>query len=148
MSPIKNIKNTIKYSTTIQESYVKFLVISVACIIFKRVVFNKTIIWPVVLYGCKTWSLTLTDERRLRVFENWVLRRIFGPKRNEVTGEWRKLHNEELKNQYSSPNIARVIKSRMRWAVHVALMEEGSDVYRVWVGKPEGKRRLERPSRG
>jgi len=72
----------------------------------------RTIILPVVLYGCKTWSLTLRDERRLRVFENRVLRRIFGPKRDEVTGEWRKLHNEELNNLYSSPNIVRVIKSR------------------------------------
>ena len=72
----------------------------------------RTIILPVVLYGCETWSLTLREERRPRVFENRVLRRIFGPKRNEVTGEWRKLHNEELNNLYSSPNIVRVIKSR------------------------------------
>ena len=71
---------------------------------------------PVVLYGCETWSLTLWEERKLRVFENRVLRRIFGPKRDEVKGEWRKLHNEELHNLYSSPNIVRVIKSRrMRW---------------------------------
>jgi hypothetical protein len=72
----------------------------------------KTIILPVVLYGCETWSLTLREGRRLRVFENRVLRRIFGPKRDEVTGEWRKLHNEELNNLYSSPNIVGVIKSR------------------------------------
>ena len=72
----------------------------------------RTIILPVVLYGCESWSLTLREERRLRVFENGVLRKIFGPKRDEVTGEWRKLHNEELKGLYSSPNIVRVIKSR------------------------------------
>jgi len=71
-----------------------------------------TIILPVVLYGCETWSLTLREERRLRVFESWVLRRIFEPKRDEVTGGWRKLHNEELNDLYCSPNIVRVIKSR------------------------------------
>ena len=70
----------------------------------------RTIILPIVLYGCETWSLTLREERRLRVFENRVLRRIFGLNRDEVTGEWRKLHNKELNNLYSSPNIVRVIK--------------------------------------
>jgi hypothetical protein len=80
----------------------------------------KTIILPVVLYGCDTWSLTLREERRLRVFENRVLRRIFGPKRDEVTGGWRELHNEELHDLYSSPGIVRVIKARgMRWVGHV-----------------------------
>jgi hypothetical protein len=73
----------------------------------------RTIILPVVLYGCETWSLTLREERRLRLFENRVLRRVFRPKRDEVTGEWRKLHNEELNVLYSLPNIVRVVKSRL-----------------------------------
>jgi hypothetical protein len=82
------------------------------------------------------------------VFENRVLRRIFGPKRIEVTEEWRKLHNEELNNLYSPPNIVLVIKSRrMRWAGHVAHLGEGKVVYRVFVGKPEGRRPLGRPRR-
>jgi hypothetical protein len=81
----------------------------------------KTIILPVVLYGCETWSLTLKEGHRLRVFENKELRRIFGPKRDEVTGRWRKLHNEELRDLYSSPSIIRIMKTRRRrWAGHVA----------------------------
>ena len=89
------------------------------------------------MYGCETWSLTFRKERRLRVFENRVLRRIFGDKRDEVTGEWRKLHNEELNDLYFSPNIVRVIKQRIIWAGHVARMREKSGVYRVLVGKSE-----------
>jgi hypothetical protein len=85
----------------------------------------KTIILPVVLYGCETWSLTLTEEHKLRVFQNRMLRRIFRPKRDGVTGRWRKLHNEELHNLYFSPNIIRIIKSRrMEWEGHVAQMGE------------------------
>ena len=86
----------------------------------------RTIILPVVLYGCETWSLTLREERRLRVYENRVLRRVFGPKRDEVTGEWRKLRNEELRDLYFLPNIVWVVKSRrMRWAGHVARIRGG-----------------------
>ena len=108
----------------------------------------RTIILNVVLYGCETWSLTLREERKLRVFENMVLRKIFGPRRDEITGEWRRLHNEELNDLYSSPNIVGMIKSRrMRWAGHVARMGEEREVYRVLVGKPEGKRSLARRRR-
>ena len=85
------------------------------------------------MYGCETWSVTLREERRLRVFENRVLKRIFVPKRDEVTGEWRKLHNEERNDLYSSPNIVREIKSRgMGWAGHVARMGRGEACTGIW----------------
>ena len=90
--------------------------------------------------------MTLREERKLRVFENMVLRRIFGPRRDEVTGEWRRLHNEELNDLYFSPNIVRVIKSRrMRWARQMTRMSEERGEYRVLLGKPEGRRPLGRP---
>ena len=105
----------------------------------------RTIILPVVLCGCEAWSLTLREEHRMRVFESRVLRRIFGPNRVEVTRKWRKLTNEELNYLYTFTNIVRVIKSGLRWAGHVARMGERRGIYWGFVGKPEGKRPLERP---
>jgi hypothetical protein len=106
----------------------------------------RTTIFPVVLYGSETWSLTLKEERRLRFSENRTLRRIFGSNRDEVTEDWRILQNEELNDLYSSHNIVRVIKSkRMRWTGHVARMGERRGIYRVLVGKPERTRPRWRP---
>jgi hypothetical protein len=100
----------------------------------------KILISPVVLYGCETWSLTLREEHRLRVLENRLLKRILGLKRDEVTGEWRKLHNEELRDFYYLPSKIRIIKSRrMRWTVHVAQMVEKRNTYRLLDGKARGK---------
>jgi hypothetical protein len=109
-----------------------------------KITIYRTIILSIVWYGCETWSLALRKERRLRVSEKRVLRRIFGTDREEVTGEWKKVHNEEPNDLYSSPNTNRVIKSR-RWAGHVERM--GRSAYRVLVGKPVGKRSLGRPRR-
>jgi hypothetical protein len=110
-----------------------------------KVKMYKTLILPFVLYWCGTWSLTLREEDRLRVFENRVLRRVFGPQRDELMAEWRMLHSGELHNLYSFPNIIRQIKSRrMRWAGHMVCMGEGRKAYKVFVGKSEGKRALRR----
>ena len=96
---------------------------------------HGTVILPVGLYGCENWSVKLREEQRLRVFENRVLRKVLGSRKDEVTEEWRRLHNEELYDLYCSPNIIRVVKCRrMRWAKHVARMEDSKDVYSVFVG--------------
>ena len=109
----------------------------------------RTTILPVVIYGCETWSFILRDEHRLRMFENRVLRRMFGPKRDEVTGYLRRLHNKDLCDLYSSPNIIRVIKSKIIiWVGHVAHMGQRTGAYRVIMGKPKQKRPLERHRRG
>jgi len=115
---------------------------------YLKIKIYRTIILPVVLYGCEAWSLTLREERNLRVFENMALRRIFRPRMEEITEEWRRLHNDELNDVYPLLNIVRVIKSRrMRWAGLVACMVEERGVYRVLVGKMEGKRPLGRTRR-
>ena len=108
----------------------------------------RTVILPVILYCCKSWSTTLADEHKLRVFENRVLGKIYGPKRDEMTGEWRRLHNEELHGLYDSPDVIRIMKSRrIRWAGHVARMGEKRRLNSIVVGNPEGKRPLGRPRR-
>ena len=109
---------------------------------------HRTIILPVVLCVCETWSLALIKECRLRILENRALRRIFGPKRDEVRGGWRRLHNKELYALYSSPNVIRVNKSRrLTWAGHVARMGDSRRAYRVLAGKSEGRILLGRPRR-
>jgi hypothetical protein len=130
--------------------YLSFQSLLSSCLLSRnvKVKMYKTIILPVVLYGCETWSLILREEQRLRVFENRMLRRIFGPKTNEVTEEWRKLRSGELHNLYSSPDIRQIKSRRMRWAGHVAHVGEGRNMYRVLVGRPKGKRSLERPRCG
>jgi hypothetical protein len=115
----------------------KIFYLPVSCQKNLKIKIYKTVILPLVLYGCETWSLTWGEEHTLRVFENRVLRRIFGPKRDE-DGSWRKLHNDELHSLYSSPNIVRVIKlRRMRWVGYVACMGRGKVFTVFWLGGPK-----------
>jgi len=143
----EEIKNRLKSGNACYHS-VQNLLSSILLSKNVKIKIHRTIILPIILNGCETWSLRLREERRLRVFENRVLRRLFGPRKDDVTGERRKLHNEDLNDLYCSTNIIRVIKSRrMRWAEHVARMGDRRGVYRFLVGKHEGKRPLGRPRR-
>jgi hypothetical protein len=108
----------------------------------------RTVLLPVVLYGCETWALTLREQQKLRVFENRVLRRIFYPKRDEVTGDWKKLHNEVLNDLLFSTNNVWVIKLKTRWARHVERKGKRRGMHRVLVRKHEGKKRIGRPRLG
>ncbi|KAJ4441769.1 hypothetical protein ANN_11627 [Periplaneta americana] len=140
----EEIKHRINMRNTCYYSVEKLLSSSLLLKILKVRIY-KTVILPVVVYGYETWTLTLREEQRLRVFENKVLRKIFGAKRDEVTGEWRKLQNAELHALYSSPDIITNIRSRrLRWTGHAACMGEPRNAYRVLVGRPERKRPLGR----
>ena len=140
----EEIKSTVKSGNAYYHALQNILSSSWLSKILKTKI-HTAIILPIVLYGCETWSLILREKRRLRVLENRVLRRIFGSNRDDVTGEWRKLH-EELNDLYSSRKIIRVIKSRrIRWAGYAARMGKRTCAYKVLVGKSEGKRALGRP---
>ena len=129
----EEIKNRLKSGNACYHS-VQNLLSSILLSKNVKIKIHRTIILPIILNGCETWSLRLREERRLRVFENRVLRRLFGPRKDDVTGERRKLHNEDLNDLYCSTNIIRVIKSRrMRWAEHVARTGERRGVYSVLV---------------
>jgi hypothetical protein len=161
VAQFKYLRTTVTNQNLIQEEIKRRLDLGIACnhsvhkllsshLLSKNVKIRmyKTIILPMVLYGCETWTLTLGEEHKLSVFENRVLRRIFGLNRAEVIGGWRKLHNEELHNLYCLSSIIRMIKARrMRWAGHVARRGERRSVYRILVGTPEGKRPLGKPRR-
>jgi hypothetical protein len=129
----KEIKSRLNSGNACYHSVQSLLSSIFLCRKFKVKIYKTTIL-PVVLFGCETWSLTLREEHRLRVFETGEMRRIFGPKRDEVTGDWRKFLSGELHNLYSLPGIIMQIKSRrMRWAGHVARMREGRNVYRDYL---------------